>query len=223
MKIERISDNQIKFVLTEDDLLKWNLKLNELSYGSEKTQELFREIMDRATNECDFHANEDTPLIIEAVPISGESIMIMVTKLSNQEDLESRLGYPPILDNFTRGARSKPAADKGLHDFGTPMEDSKKHTASDVVFEFPSLEAVVKGVTRISGSFFGRNMLSKYKNKYYLVFENEKYRLGHNQELILLEYGTRHSQSEMSKMFLMEHGEVIIPRNAVSIISSYLA
>lgn len=52
MRIEKISENQIKFLLSKADLTERDIKITELAYGSEKTQELFREMMEQAMAEC---------------------------------------------------------------------------------------------------------------------------------------------------------------------------
>ena len=76
MKLERISENQIRCTLTRSDLAERELKLSELAYGSEKAKALFREMMVQASDELGFEA-ENIPLIIEAVPISNECIIRM--------------------------------------------------------------------------------------------------------------------------------------------------
>ena len=38
MKIERVNDHQIRCTLTRDDLAKRELKITELSYGTEKAK-----------------------------------------------------------------------------------------------------------------------------------------------------------------------------------------
>ena len=48
MKIEKINDNQIKLTLTHDDLTERNIKLEELITPSDRSQELFRDIMEQA-------------------------------------------------------------------------------------------------------------------------------------------------------------------------------
>lgn len=45
MKIEKISNNQIRCTLTKQDLADRELKLSELAYGSEKAKSLFRDMM----------------------------------------------------------------------------------------------------------------------------------------------------------------------------------
>ena len=48
MKIERISDNQIRCTLTSLDLSSRGINLAELAYGSEKARNLFREMIQQA-------------------------------------------------------------------------------------------------------------------------------------------------------------------------------
>lgn len=89
MKLERISENQIRCTLTRSDLAERELKLSELAYGSEKAKALFREMMVQASDELGFEA-DNIPLIIEAVPISNECIMLIVTKVDDPEELDTR-------------------------------------------------------------------------------------------------------------------------------------
>ena len=92
MKLERISENQIRCTLTRSDLAERELKLSELAYGSEKAKALFREMMVQASDELGFEA-ENIPLIIEAVPISNECIMLIVTKVDEDNFIELAESY----------------------------------------------------------------------------------------------------------------------------------
>lgn len=89
MKIERLSENQIRCTLNKSDLASRHLKINELAYGSDKAKELFRDMMQQASYELGFEA-EDTPLMIEAIPVSTECIVLIVTKVDNPEELDTR-------------------------------------------------------------------------------------------------------------------------------------
>ncbi len=89
MKIERLSENQIRCTLNKSDLASRHLKINELAYGSDKAKELFRDMMQQASYELGFEA-EDTPLMIEAIPVSSECIVLIVTKVDNPEELDTR-------------------------------------------------------------------------------------------------------------------------------------
>ena len=89
MKIERINDNQIRCTLTSFDLSVRNINLVELAYGTEKARKLFREMIQKASNEVGFEA-EDIPLMVEAIPLSSESIMLVITKIEDPEELDTR-------------------------------------------------------------------------------------------------------------------------------------
>ena len=63
MKIERISDNQIRCTLNKEDLEGKETLLSELAFGSEKAKGLFRELMNKAATELGFETSEDNPLM----------------------------------------------------------------------------------------------------------------------------------------------------------------
>ena len=78
MKIEKISENQIRCTLSHQDLIERELKISELAYGSEKTRTLFKDMMQQASYEFGFEA-DNIPLMIEAIPVSMETLMNLMT------------------------------------------------------------------------------------------------------------------------------------------------
>ncbi|MDD3252838.1 MAG: adaptor protein MecA [Lachnospiraceae bacterium] len=140
MKIERINESQIRCTLTSFDLSVRNLNLGELAYGSEKARNLFREMIQKASNEVGFDA-EDIPLMVEAIPLSNESVMLVITKIEDPEELDTRFSkFSPSSDEnqegFFGGLTSEllEGAD-GLMDFlkkdmlGLPTEASETDAA----------------------------------------------------------------------------------------------
>ena len=100
MKIEKLSENQIRCTLNKADLTSRHLKISELAYGSEKAKELFRDMMKQAAYELGFEA-EDIPLMIEAIPISSECIVLIVTKVDDPEELDTRFSkFSPFEENY---------------------------------------------------------------------------------------------------------------------------
>lgn len=89
MKIEKINENQIKCTLNKNDLASRQIKASELAYGTEKAKLLFQDMMQQAASEFGFHA-EDLPLMIEAIPIPGGSIVLIITKVEDPEELDTR-------------------------------------------------------------------------------------------------------------------------------------
>ena len=89
MKIEKVNDHQIRCTLTREDLLSRELKISELAYGTDKAKDLFRDMMQQAACEFGFEA-EDIPLMIEAIPLNAECIVLIVTKVEDPEELDTR-------------------------------------------------------------------------------------------------------------------------------------
>ena len=89
MKIEKVNENQIRCTLTREDLASRELKISELAYGTEKAKTLFRDMMRQANSEFGFEA-EDIPLMIEAIPLNTECIVLIITKVEDPEELDTR-------------------------------------------------------------------------------------------------------------------------------------
>ena len=89
MKIEKVNDNQIRCILSKEDLADRQIKLSELAYGSEKAKVLFRDMIEQANDEFGFEV-DDIPLMIEAIPLSGENIILQITKVEYPEELDTR-------------------------------------------------------------------------------------------------------------------------------------
>jgi len=99
VKLEKVNDHQIRCTLTKADLADRELKLSELAYGTEKAKSLFRDMMQQAAYEFGFEA-EDIPLMIEAIPLSSESIVLIITKVEDPEELDTRFSnFAPSVRN----------------------------------------------------------------------------------------------------------------------------
>lgn len=94
MKLERISENQIRCTLNKDDLDGRNLKLSELAYGSDNARSLFQEMMQQAFYELGFES-ENVPLMIEAIPVNADCIILNITKVDDPDELDQRFSQYP--------------------------------------------------------------------------------------------------------------------------------
>lgn len=100
MKIEKINDNQIRCTLNKNDLASREIKISELAYGTEKAKSLFRDMMLQASYEFGFEA-DDFPLMIEAIPMSAESIILIITKVDDPEELDTRFSkFTPAYEDL---------------------------------------------------------------------------------------------------------------------------
>lgn len=112
MKIEKINDKQIRCTLTKEDLANREIKISELAYGSEKAKALFQDMMQIAADDFGFEA-DNIPLVIEAIPISMDTLILIITKVDDPEELD------------TRFARFSPE-DPESHDAGISCGDMKE-------------------------------------------------------------------------------------------------
>ena len=56
-------------------------------------------MIQKASNEVGFEA-EDIPLMVEAIPLSSESIMLVITKIEDPEELDTRFAkFSPFTDD----------------------------------------------------------------------------------------------------------------------------
>ncbi len=109
MKLEKINDNQIRCTLTREDLASRHIRLSELAYGSDKARKLFQDMMQEAGSRLGFHA-DNIPLMIEAIPVSEGSIMLIITKVEDPEELDTRFAkFSPA--KKTTGGEAKPVED----------------------------------------------------------------------------------------------------------------
>jgi len=210
MEIEKISDDQIKFILTQDDLEERDIRISELSYGSEKSQELFQEIMEEAVLHCDFRTEGHVPLVVEAVPLAGNSLMIIVTKASDKDVLHSRFDILPHTKDEGK------FIEKGLPEEAEPAAlETERNVA---IYVFDSLDNASAGAGRMQKAYDGTSTLVKSFGSFYLILDGAaapakelptfEYALG--------DYGRKHSTSPMAKMYLLEHGDVLIREDAVA-------
>ena len=228
MKIEKINDNQVKIMLSRFDLDERNLRIDELAYGSEKAQALFRDIMAEAHVQYGFES-ENLPLMIEAIPYSRDSITIIVTKVTNPPDLEERFKYFQNKfqsdihhhENIVSHAPNMPSQ--------APKAATPKPKPSPVlVFSFDTLDkaalAAVEALKRLPSGLPLTDILFKHDNLYYLYIELPR----PNPVLALTiisaacEFGQRHEISEYSKHYLLEHGTVLIQNEALKKLAASL-
>lgn len=90
MRFEKINENKVKIELTKEDLVKHNIKLTDIAFGSDSSRRVLHDIMTQAFDELEFEP-DNLPLVIEAVPTSSFSINIFITKMRTEEEFEANV------------------------------------------------------------------------------------------------------------------------------------
>ncbi len=214
MKIEKINDNQIKFLLTNEDLREREIKLSELAQGSEKAQAFFRDIMTEAMLDCGFDAS-NTPLMIEAMPVTMDTVMIIVSKVNKDVEIDKVISLSPkSLDE----RKYKLSEIKKIDDFKEYNENIDDEDEI-YIYSFKNLDDIISLSSRLYETYNGKNVLYKYQDRYFLSLQNNISFIS-DIETILSEYGEKHISNIISKYYLDEHGEIIIKDNALSILAN---
>ncbi|MCM1215815.1 MAG: adaptor protein MecA [Lachnospiraceae bacterium] len=236
MKIEKVNENQIRCTLTREDLANRELKISELAYGTEKAKTLFRDMMRQANFEFGFEA-EDIPLMIEAIPLNAECIVLIITKVDDPEELDTRFSRfaPSVTEELDDNDDFNSPADDVLDLFrrlqtdqeeNAASADTAKDTASDSgpvyhtrVFLFESLPRIMEAAAIIAPHYSGTSTLYKedVSGRYLLqLVQGEEDRDDFDRSCnIVSEYGTLQHPNHYNSTFLSEHYETLIRDNAV--------
>ncbi len=234
MKIEKLNDNQIRCTLTRADLADRQLKISELVTGSEKAKSLFQDMMQQAASEFGFEA-EDMPLMIEAVPAAPDCIVLIITKVDDPEELDSKLSkFGPALDieNRKRNVLDKLEGAEEILDLFQKVKEAvaappqpvvtEKEESSDSrirLFSFATLDSVIHTCQLLKTMYHGANTLYKDAEggAYVLALTQSEHSTNEFNKVcnMLSEYGSAEKATSAVLAFLEEHCEVIVAADAI--------
>ena len=218
MKVERISDTQVKVILYSSDLSDRNINLAELAYGTDKTVGLFREMMEFAVAECGFKFT-NAPLMIEATPLSVDSLMLIISAID-----ETSFNQTSGVNFIKEIGKIKELARKNFD--GAKGKLKKASPDTTLVFSFGSIDEAALAAKRLVPFFFGESALIKNDGLYFLVIDNNQQ---DNKpplvkiESVLTEYGRKQNSNILFILHLKEHGEPIIRESAINILDAYMS
>ncbi len=190
MKIEKINDKQIRCTLNGDDLASREIKLSELAYGTEKAKALFQDMMQQAKTEFGFNT-DNSPIMVEAVPMAPDSIMLIISKVDDPEELDTRFsrfsdgggedssaaaekhftGADDILELFKQIVEAKESKDRDSADAKAGDSDSAAEILSGdsdpeplnllQLFHFSTLDGAIEAAHGLNHFYTEQNSLYK--------------------------------------------------------------
>lgn len=236
MKIEKINENQIRCTLTQADLAERKLQLSELAYGTEKAKSLFHDMMQQAAFEFGFEA-DNMPLIIEAIPTSADSIVLIITKVEDPDEIDDR--FSKFAPAFRTDANKLEGAEtlrnlfekvKEKMNAGDTAKTPKTETPAPKkksplrLFSFATMDDVMLAVHFLSNVYNGSSTLYKdhAEDMYILAMTQSGYSEKEYNRIcnMLTEYGTMEHASGIALAFLEEHCEALVPGNAVQTLAA---
>lgn len=240
MRIEKLNDNQIRCTLTKDDLANRQIKLSELAYGTEKAKDLFRDMMQQASMDFGFEA-DNIPLMIEAIPLPNECIVLIITKVEDPEELDTRFakfapgGERSQEEMADLGSILPEGADNVLDIFRKLIDRHLKETtqeekeqkaialASELdltrLYFFPNLDTVIDAAHVLRDYYKGNNSLYHLSRdgSYCLVARKSSHTPEEFNKIsnILSEYGASEKYAEAYEAYLEEHEELMVKDEAL--------
>lgn len=241
MKIEKIDENSIALILNNEELRNRNLKMSDLSYGSEKAKDLLVEVMNLAKVEVGF--TPDAPLAVEAVPLKDGDIKIIVTKVFNPDELDARYSrFTPMknekvpfsimqmlestIDKFEEAL--KQGNTRGIDEVNNVEKlEITKGTDQIAIFEFDEIDKASDACRNVNSYDYVSVFYKDEKNKkFYLVLSISgnvpKLTMDDFNKVCntLAEYGTRiRGKVGMNQAYYEEHYKIIIKEDAVNKLS----
>ncbi|MDY3730925.1 MAG: adaptor protein MecA [Candidatus Choladocola sp.] len=241
MRIEKISDKQIRCTLTQTDLQNHHINIGELAYGSEKARSLFQEMLTQASKEFNFHA-ENIPLMIEAVPLSGDSLVLVITKVEDPDEIDTRFSrFSPSIDDedFTgdfadiEAAFGDTKADEIIEEFNRLCEQQLQITDPKQlddpafsnepdffrIYAFASIDEVCRASRALQDAYDADNSLYKdpQHNRYYLALHKGTHSPQTFNKIcnILSEYAENIHSNAGSEAYYQEHFSLILAGHAL--------
>lgn len=239
MRIEKISDKQIRCTLTQADLQNHHINIGELAYGSEKARSLFQEMLSQASKEFNFHA-ENIPLMIEAVPMSGDNLVLLITKVEDPDEIDTRFSrFSPSIDDedFSgdfadiEAAFSDTKADEIIEEFNRLCEehidldeesgdpDNANEPDFFRIYAFSSIDEICRASRALQDAYDADNSLYKdpQLNRYYLVLHKGDHSPQTFNKIcnILSEYAESVHSNAGTESYYKEHFTLILAAHAL--------
>lgn len=240
MKIEKVNDHQIRCTLTHEDLASRKLKISELAYGSKKAKDLFKDMMEMANMEYGFET-DNIPLMVEAIPINSDCIVLIITKVEDPDELDTRFS------KFAPGLSFDDATGKAVEDDDDDSDDvatdvhlsdiyelfekykdmasaSSNDTQNEVpkdpsmAFIFPSIISFMDIAQKAVYCFNGQSSLYRMGDcdKYLLVIRKGKMSFSDFVKACnLLEEYSEKNNKYFSEAYISEHFEAVCKDNAI--------
>ena len=214
MKMEKLNDYQIKFLLSQQDLQDRNITFGDLFRHSDKLQRLVREIMKLASERINFNVTEN-PVMVEAHP-HPDGIVLIVSRTPDKNDNLITEEYKRHLANIYNDFIDNRFSDIGKGETTTRPADKKENKALNYIFAFSDFDKLAAACKICAHTYSAKSTLFKMQGKYYLVLTCLTSELSPAVLSCLGEYGETLVSFNKKAALFSEYGDVIIRDNAVS-------
>lgn len=196
MKIEKLAEDKIKITITIDDLAARNIDLYSFMYNSPESQDLFWDVMNEAEKEYGFNV-DDSMIYVEASTTGGGNFTLIVTKTKEKPTIKLSTTKPNVNKESVKLKRKKIPS-----------------YLKDGLYRFESFEDICNFCKTVDIRAVVDSVLYRLEDVYYL-------KSAIMPATSILEYATIVKYPELMEARIAEHGQIIIPENAVETINMY--
>ena len=205
MKIEKLTENKIRVIVGLDDLEKNNTDIHSLLTKAVNSQGLFLDILEKAEKEVDFNT-DGCRLLIETFSSSDEILVFTITKYYSAD----------LKNSQDEAKRKKLIAKRKTFNF----------QSNQAIYSFENFDTFcnfccfINGIKKLDTKKISKNMsLYLYNNTYYLVLKNinTDYKYINMFYSAISEFAKLSSFSTNFSNKLLEHGKIVIKKDAVDI------
>lgn len=197
--MKNFGENKIRITLSINDLAEKNIDFHEFMANPIDSQSLFTDMLEQAEKEIGF-VTKNCKIMIEALAMSSGKFVLTVTRVL------------PETENSATLPRKKIKVKR------------KTNNINCVIFEFLSFDDFYDFEISLTHSLFNKiskfisnSKLYLYNKKYYLILD----KLPENSDIIktlsasISEFGKYVSTSDTYKNKIIEHGKIVIKKNAI--------
>lgn len=205
MKFHLVNDDKLQIIISKDDMAQFNIQKWDLAPHNPEAKKLFYELLEEAREACGFDVGQNAQLMIEAYPMTGESLLITVTKLN--------------------GSRPRLPFDLDIEGIGQALMDELMHVeeerlpeivSEEAIYRFDTLEDTIQAAHLLKPSYDGASRLIRYKEAYYLILMEKEW-LADSGIAVLSEFG---DEVHTVSAFFQEHGQMVMADRAIEILAT---
>lgn len=199
MKIEKLTENKIRVIINSDELGLKDINIHRIMTKAIETQEIFSDILKKAEKEVDFYT-DGYKLLIEAFSSLDDVVVFTITKFLPNNNIKKKKLIAKK-KTFNRTNEQAICCFEHLDDF----------------CKFCN---ALKNIHKIDSKKLAKHIvLYLWKDTYYLVLKNihTDYTNIILFYSILSEFGKLLSFSNSFEAKLLEHGKIVIKKNAIDV------
>lgn len=230
MRIQKLSENTIKVILTKEDFVRRNIDVKKLHPGSQTYRQLVLEVMAQASGEFNFDAS-DCRLVVEGSMSLKNELTLLISKSPVEtppppsdsvptDELLAKLPTPEEFSKLLEQALGTEVASPAIEKVLQEKQKREEVFPTEIVVRFNDFDKLISLLHTMPSSRTLASKLYVYNDAYYLILKVYE----RNMRLAIIfrncasEFDGEQMDSETIIPILIEHGTLVIKKGAIPIL-----